>query len=203
MEYQEKIHDVLDTSKDDDNFEMSEEMEILGFTANEVKEFQAINAHVTKGRSLLLSHLQEHGECETKSGELSRRIEDTKEALSVIKYKLFSLEDHHVSFKELRNEFTTKLTQKETSALEDLHSEQGILEIRKDRLECAIKYLLNTYNILKSTSTFHACPICLTHEIDAFIDPCGHTLCTKCSSKITYCHMCRTKVKIAKSIYFS
>lgn len=202
MEYQENILDIL-KGDDDENIEMSEEMKILGFTANEVKEFQAINKYVSKGRSLLLCFLKEHGQCETKSEELTKRLEKTKEALGVIKYSLFSLEDNHVSFKELRDEFITKMTEKETAVLEDLQSEQGILEIKKDKLECAIRYLLTTYNILKSTSTFHACPICLTNEIDAFIDPCGHTLCTKCSNKITYCHMCRTKVKVAKSIYFS
>lgn len=202
MEYQENILDVL-RENDYEPIEMSEEMTVLGFTADEVKEFQAINKYVSKGRSLLLCFLKEHGQCETKSEELTHRLAKTKEALGVIKYNLFSLEDNHVSFKELRDEFISKMTQKETAVLEDLQSEQGILQIRKDKLECAIRYLLTTYNILKSTAAFHACPICLTNEIDAFIDPCGHTLCTKCSSKITYCHMCRTKVKVAKSIYFS
>lgn len=202
MEHQEKILDVLN-AEGDENIEISEEMKILGFTSAEVKDFQAINKYVSKGRSLLLSYLEEHSECEKTNDTLKKRIEKTKEALGVIRYNLFSLEDNHVSFKELRNEFVTKMTQKETAVLEDLQSEQGILEIRKDKLQFAIRYLLTTYNILKSTATVHLCPICLTNEIDAFIDPCGHTLCTKCSSKITYCHMCRTKVKVAKSIYFS
>jgi hypothetical protein len=200
MDYQDAILNVL--AKKNDTWETGN-MEILGFTRDEILEFEAINSYVSKGRNKLLSFLKEHGECETQSVSLAKRVDDTKEAIRVIKYNMFSLEDNHASFKELSNEFMNELSKKETAALEELQSEQAITEIRKDNVECAIKYLLNTYNILKSTSITHICPICLVHEIDTFIDPCGHTLCNHCSTKLSFCHMCRTKVKIAKSMYFS
>ncbi len=178
-------------------------MEILGFTRDEIVEFEAINSYVSKGRKSMLKFLREHGECETQIASLEKRIDNTKEAIRVVKYNMFSLEDNHALFKELSNEFIKELSKKETAALEELQSEQAITEIRKDKVEYAINYLLKTYNILKSTSITHVCPICLVHEIDTFIDPCGHTLCNHCSTKLSFCHMCRTKVQVAKSMYFS
>jgi hypothetical protein len=179
------------------------DMEILGFTCDEIVEFEAINSYVSKGRKNLMKFLREHGECETQIASLAKRIDNTKEAIRVVKYNMFSLEDNHALFKELSNEFIKELSKKETAALEELQSEQAITEIRKDKVEYAINYLLNTYNILKSTSITHVCPICLVHEVNTFIDPCGHTLCNHCSTRLSFCHMCRTKVKVAKSMYFS
>jgi hypothetical protein len=199
LEFQDRMSDILEN---DSETCMIEEMQVLGVDDEDIDDLKSINKYVTKGRANLLRHLSEHAECERKSQTLAKRIDDTKEALHVIRYKLFSLEDSHETFKDFSQEVIDKLSEKETSALQDLQSEQGILEIRKDKLECIIKYLLETYNILKSTNTIHMCPICLTNEVDAFIDPCGHTLCTQCS-KISFCHMCRTKVKVVKNIYFS
>lgn len=200
IEHYDKMIDIFGK---EEKMEMSEQMQILGFTQEEIDEFQNINTFVTKGRNTLLNYLKEHNDCETKSASLSKRIEDTKETLRVIRYNLFSLEESHRSFKDLNNDIIDKIKTKEAIALEELQSEQALLEIRKDKLECAIKHLLNTYNVLKSTSTLHMCPICLMNEIDSFIDPCGHTLCSHCCSKLNFCHMCRTKVKIVKSIYYS
>lgn len=177
-------------------------MQLFGVTEEDVSELQTINEQVSKGRQSLLQYLKEYEECENHSNQLSQRIEAIKEALHTVRYKLSSLEDSHTSFKELADNVLEKLLEKETNALEDLQSQQGLVEIKKDKLECLIYYLLSTYNILKSTQILHVCPVCLTNEIDVFLNPCGHTLCRSCC-KITFCHMCRTKVKEIKSLYFS
>jgi hypothetical protein len=206
MEYHDKISNVLskiDNRNIKNDVNEKDDMEVLGFTREEISEFNAINSYVSKGRNTLLQLLKEHGECETQSESLANRIDNTKDAIRVIKYNMFSLEDNHASFREFNNSFINEISKKETTALEELQSEQAITEIRKDKLDCAIMYLLKTYNILKSTSITHICPICLVHEIDTFIDPCGHTLCSHCSGRLSFCHMCRTKVKITKSMYFS
>ena len=206
MEYHDKISNVLgkmDNRNIKNDIHEKEDMKVLGFTHDEIGEFEAINSYVSKGRNTLLKLLKEHGECETQTESLAKRIDNTKEAIRVIKYNMFSLEDKHALFREFSNDFINEISKKETAALEELQSEQAITEIRKDKLECAIMYLLKTYNILKSTSIMHICPICLVHETNTFIDPCGHTLCNHCSGKLSFCHMCRTKVKVTKTMYFS
>jgi len=48
------------------------------------------------------------------------------------------------------------------------------------------------------------CQICLEHQVDYFIDPCGHTICKNCKSVCEVCpdcHYCRTKKKCYKRIY--
>uniref|UniRef100_A0A6C0IB28 RING-type domain-containing protein n=1 Tax=viral metagenome TaxID=1070528 RepID=A0A6C0IB28_9ZZZZ len=48
------------------------------------------------------------------------------------------------------------------------------------------------------------CQICLDAQVTIFIDPCGHTICTKCydhSTSIDRCHFCRTKINSFKKIF--
>lgn len=177
-------------------------MRLFGLTEEDVLELQTINEQVSNGRQSLLKYLKEYEECEDHSNQLTQRMEAIKEAVHTTRYRLSSLEEKHTTFKELTDSVIEQLLEKETNALEDLQSQQGLVQIKKDKLECLINYLLKTYNILKSTQILHLCPVCLTNEIDVFLNPCGHTLCRSCC-KITFCHMCRTKVKEIKSLYYS
>ena len=184
------------------NEQIVEELELLGVSSDEIKDLDNINNYVEKGKELLLKYLKEYKECQKQCATIETRMEETQKSLTVVKNKLFILEETHDSFKELSEEMNDKITAKEMLFLQDLQTQQALLEIQKDKLESLIKYLSKTYNIVKGTQLIHICPICLTNEIDSYIDPCGHTLCSHCS-KVSYCHMCRTKVKMIKHMYYS
>lgn len=55
----------------------------------------------------------------------------------------------------------------------------------------------------------NTCPICFENQIDICLNPCGHTLCNKCSVNNYYyynngnCFICRKPVKEYIKIYFS
>ena len=51
----------------------------------------------------------------------------------------------------------------------------------------------------------NACPICLTSQIEVALDPCGHTLCSKCTTKnmSMSCPMCRNHYGKKIRLYFS
>jgi hypothetical protein len=48
------------------------------------------------------------------------------------------------------------------------------------------------------------CQICLENQINYFMDPCGHTICTYCKEKrpgLQKCHFCRTNISTFKRLY--
>jgi len=64
-----------------------------------------------------------------------------------------------------------------------------------------IKHLFYELSGLIPAST---CQICLENQINYFIDPCGHTICTTCKEKrpgLQKCHFCRTNVSTFKRLY--
>jgi len=67
-----------------------------------------------------------------------------------------------------------------------------------EKLKCKITIISGT--ILPST----ICQICLEHQVEYFIDPCGHTICKHCKiicEQLTDCHYCRTNKKGYKRLY--
>jgi hypothetical protein len=191
------------STKKTEEGEQEHVLHIHGVSNEHIKEIQDINDSVEKGRALLSKYLIEYHESEQKINDIDKEIHKIKETIHSVKYSLICLEDTHISFKTLSTEFIDRISKKEMDYLEELQSEQGLLVIKKDKLETLIKTLSSTYKILKNSQVGHICPICIQNEVDCYIDPCGHTLCHKCCSKLSYCHMCRTRIKMTRSIFYS
>lgn len=68
-----------------------------------------------------------------------------------------------------------------------------------------LKRLSRVFRILKNTTLFYTCPICLVHDVSCFVIPCGHTLCDGCSMHIPggKCFMCRSPIERVQQLYFS
>lgn len=69
------------------------------------------------------------------------------------------------------------------------------------RSEYIIHSLGDAFSIFKSTSFTYLCSICLTNNIDVYVD-CGHTYCSSCI-KNNFCYICRKRVAKVNKLYFS
>ena len=81
--------------------------------------------------------------------------------------------------------------------LENLKNELD--SVNKDYL--SIKQL---FHDLAGILPANVCQICLENQINYFIDPCGHTICTTCKEKrpgLQKCHFCRTNITVFKRLY--
>lgn len=190
--------DILTTVKE----KTTTELELYGLNTADVKELEDINTNVVNGKSKLLACLKNYDECIDEMQQVETGIAVTKRTISQIEDHLSSLSRQHTEVKDIAEPFICQLTQKHQTIIEEMESRLGMLCIEKDRLEAVIKFLATTYGILKNAPLTHTCPICITHEVDTFLEPCGHTLCKECNRN-SYCHMCRTKIKGARDIYFS
>jgi len=62
----------------------------------------------------------------------------------------------------------------------------------------------NLFYELSGTLPATVCQICLENQINYFIDPCGHTICTYCKEKrpgLQKCHFCRANISTFKRLY--
>jgi hypothetical protein len=100
----------------------------------------------------------------------------------------------------------------EDKALKDLlvnrinwyYSNLEIESLKKQHSEVLLEYSFFK-DLLKSFSEVSPggiCGICLDSQVTYFIDPCGHTICTKCKDKIrNTCHFCRARVSSVKRVF--
>lgn len=177
---------------------------LYGLSEEEVDNLKNIDDTVMKGKELLLNTLKEYNECKNKIQEINKNIHITEKSVKNIQQQLQYLTDVHEELQEITNEFLKQLLKRQEEIISNLQSNAGLLIINRDKLEAVIRTLGNTYNVIKNTPMHHTCPICITNEVDVYLEPCGHTLCKSCNQKQnTHCHMCRTKIKTSRNIYYS
>lgn len=47
------------------------------------------------------------------------------------------------------------------------------------------------------------CGICIENDINLAFIPCGHTICSGCSTDVSRCHICRARIENKIKLYFS
>lgn len=177
---------------------------LYGLSEEEVNDLKHTDESVVKGKELLLNTLKEYNECKNKIHEINKNIHITEKSIINIKQQLRNLTDVHQELEAITDEFLNKLLGKQEEIISSLQTDAGLLIVNRDKLEAIIRSLGATYNIIKNAPMHHTCPICITHEVDIYLEPCGHTLCKHCSRvHSTHCHMCRTKIRSNRNIYYS
>lgn len=85
------------------------------------------------------------------------------------------------------------------STYDDLHKDHND---KMSKSVQTLKSLKNIYKDIQSSSFGPICPVCLTHEVDTYLDPCGHTFCEKCV-RSSHCYICRLRIKHKNKLYFT
>ena len=100
----------------------------------------------------------------------------------------------------------TELKELLTNKLEWYYSNLNIQELQKKCDSILSEYytikrlLFGLSSILPPT----ICQICISRNVEYFIDPCGHTLCSNCMDKsiqLPKCHFCRNNIHKFKKLY--
>lgn len=204
MKDREEMSAYKDTLTEMNGVENLNDLLLYGLTEEEVNNLKNIDETVIKGKKLLLQNLQDYNECKNKIQEINKVINITERSIANIKQQLQCLTDVHGELQGITNEFLKQLLKKQEEIISNLQSSAGLLIVNRDKIEAIIRSLGGTYNVIKNTPMYHTCPICITHEVDVYLEPCGHTLCRLCNERQnTHCHMCRTKIRSCRNIYYS
>jgi hypothetical protein len=182
--------------------ECETKLEMYCVTEDEINEIKHINDIVVSGKDKLLNCLKQYNACSESISLIEIKIKDIIDASFTVNQNLRRLFEIHPDFLELSNNLVENLWDKKNELIEELQSELGVTCIARDRLGAIIMSLAKTYHILRNVPYNHICPICLTNEVDIYLEPCGHTLCNSCN-RSDFCHMCRTRVKTSKGIFYS
>lgn len=197
-----KFQNMSTVSQPDDNF-----LEMHGVAREEIDDIHHINELVQKGKHKLQSLLKEYDDCVKNIDVLNSKIKDIED-------KFYQFELYHKCLINIDERFADVVSSTEdvstlkATILEDFDSELASSSIEKDRLEALILSLGKTYGILRTSPLVHVCPICMTNDVDTFLEPCGHTICHDCISNkfcnsTKFCYMCRTAVRGIRRLYFS
>lgn len=65
-----------------------------------------------------------------------------------------------------------------------------------------IKYMASMYTDMRTSAFGPVCPVCLSKQVQVYLDPCGHSFCCDCI-RSTFCYICRNKFTKASKLYFS
>lgn len=176
------------------------ELHVYGLHEDDIASLEAINEHVLEGKKKLQGYLQQYEECSHRISMNTNIIRTTQHAFTTILDNLSSLSTVGTAGAS----YIDKVKALEEDIKTDISSDIALASIEKNKLEAIIRYMSTTYGILKNTPLVHTCPICITNEVDTYIEPCGHTACHACLRQSpNYCHMCRSKIRLAKSLFYS
>lgn len=183
------------------------EINIVNVEDNQ-EEYDTIKLYVQKGHTILINELKKHKELTVKKNNIEEFENSVKSTCLECQQKLSQLiikfETEDIDTVDLQNHIDS--TVYSLGSIFELASKNAkekteILSQEINKNNSIIRYLSNTYNILKNTSLGHTCSICLMNEVTQFCDPCGHCYCSKCM-KGNYCYMCRMKVNKLNPLFY-
>lgn len=184
--------------------------EVMASEEEDDPEYKELNESIAKGQALLTGGILD---LNTASIE-KKRIEDSMKAVRTTQHSIQqSLE--HLKGIATSNSVTVELMQDtlDQATYSASYVADAVESALKERLvgvdekiassKRVLKSLGKAYNVLKSTGVGCTCPVCMSAQVEVYIDPCGHTFCQKCSKKIyTNCGFCRAPIKKVNKLFF-
>lgn len=101
----------------------------------------------------------------------------------------------------------TKWGEKFTDLMDQMIQEENLENLKREwsQTYSSFHHLKNIFTSLRhnDVQSQHTCQICSENLIDTFFDPCGHTICKDCLSKLrtNNCPYCRVEVVNVRPLF--
>ena len=151
---------------------------------------------INRIKKLLVNNFNKKIELEIKIEDSKKIFEDFSKNItaSIKSISFFSDEPKDTELKNLLME-----------RIEWYYSKLDIDSLKKEYSETMIEYSFfkNLLHSISDISPCGICQICMENQVGYFLDPCGHTICFNCNSKIKLnnCPFCRTNIIAYKKMY--
>ena len=90
-----------------------------------------------------------------------------------------------------------------------IENDKNIITARTNYIKCR-KDIENNLNLIKKINSMNmsnTCPLCLTNQVNIYLNPCGHTCCEDCYGRLSNnenkCFLCRSNIMSKNTLYFS
>ena len=90
-----------------------------------------------------------------------------------------------------------------------IENDKNIITARTEYIKSR-KDIENNLNLIKKINSMNmsnTCPLCLTNQVNIYLNPCGHTCCEECYGRLSNtenkCFLCRSNIMSKNPLYFS
>jgi len=90
-----------------------------------------------------------------------------------------------------------------------IENDKNIITARTEYIKSR-KDIENNLNLIKKINSMNmsnTCPLCLTNQVNVYLNPCGHTCCEECYGRLSNtenkCFLCRSNIMSKNPLYFS
>ncbi len=90
-----------------------------------------------------------------------------------------------------------------------IENDKNIITARTEYIKSR-KDIENNLNLIKKINSLNmsnTCPLCLTNQVNIYLNPCGHTCCEECYGRLSNnenkCFLCRSNIMSKNPLYFS
>ena len=112
--------------------------------------------------------------------------------------------------KDCNDQETEELLNNLKNLSNKIENDKNIITARKEYIKSR-KDIENNLNLVKKINSMNmsnTCPLCLTNQVNIYLNPCGHTCCEECYGRLTNnnenkCFLCRSNIMSKNPLYFS
>ncbi len=111
--------------------------------------------------------------------------------------------------KDCNDQETEELLNNLKNLSNKIENDKNIITARTEYIKCR-KDIENNLNLIKKINSLNmsnTCPLCLTNQVNIYLNPCGHTCCEECYGRLSNtenkCFLCRSNIMSKNPLYFS
>jgi hypothetical protein len=177
--------------------------------SDETSELKEINESIIKGSELLKTTLQHYNDLHIENKKIYDAKNKSKKYISDIESACTQVKNLTINNNiEIAN-LNDSVDQINYLLLDIVENIESNLNEKKKELEIAIKNdksilktLSKSYNILQNINVNYTCPVCMVNQVNMFLQPCGHSMCTECIFKSSTCYFCRSHIVGRSKIFY-
>ncbi len=162
---------------------------------------------IKKGQDMLKNEILKYSVLKEKTEEAKKLHQNFHDEIIKIKRSLLVLREMAINTENYRDEIDKFNINIETFEKQTKEQMSSAMKETVDNYNESFNRLLqlkDVYKILKHSDITFTCPICIERQVDLFLIPCGHTICSKCVTEIRQrCFICRHPFTKICSLYFN
>jgi gas vesicle protein len=171
-------------------------------------DIKALKEQVKRGQELIKNEIINYTKLKDRIETLENKRHMYHDLVSTIKKSVFTMSTLDDTLfddvKPLMDLISNTAEEVESKIKEKCNAESEQVHEMYRKSARVLLSLKDVYSILRNSDVNFTCPICITSQVDCFLFPCGHTLCSTCANELQQrCSICRQQFNKVGRLFFS